>query len=63
LFPVADTRKLSIEERKTMNRLAKEIEKLEAQKEALHQNMADHVNDFEKLNALSSRFKKIRSTY
>jgi ATP-binding cassette subfamily F protein uup len=54
-----DTEKLSFDERKTYNRLEKEIEKLEKKKEALHSKMAEIVNDYEALNDLSAQAKEI----
>ncbi|MGB1248614.1 MAG: ABC-F family ATP-binding cassette domain-containing protein, partial [Chitinophagales bacterium] len=56
---VTEERKLSYEERKQYNRLEKEIEKLEAKKVKIHEQMAEVINDFEKLNELNAELKNI----
>ena len=53
--------KLSYDERKTFNRLEKEIEKLEKKKVQIHEQMANIADDFEKLNALNAEIKQIDS--
>lgn len=56
---IVEVEKLSFEERKTFNRLEKEIEKLEAKKVEIHQIMADKVNDFELLQKLNKELSEI----
>lgn len=51
--------KLSYEERKSYNRLEKEIEKLEKKKEELHARMAVLVNDYEAISKLSKEAQAI----
>jgi ABC transport system ATP-binding/permease protein len=51
--------KLSFDERKTFNRLEKEIEKLEAKKVEIHEVMAQKVNDFELLQKLNKELLEI----
>ena len=58
--PTIQTRKtLSYDERKTYNRLEKEIEKLEKKKEELHTRMAVLVNDYEAISKLSKEAQAI----
>jgi len=52
-------RKLTFEERKTFNRLEKEIEKLEAQKIPLQEKMANSSADFELLAKLTKELKEL----
>lgn len=52
--------KLSYEERKHFNKLEKEIEKLEAKKQQLHEKMATLVEDYEQLNELNVESKQIQ---
>lgn len=56
-----EERKLSFDERKTFNRLEKEIEKLEAKKFELHDAMAREVNNYEKLQSLTAELKELES--
>lgn len=55
-----ESEKLSYEERKLFNRLEKEIEKLEAKKEELHNTMASCSDNYEMLNKLSQESKSIQ---
>jgi ABC transport system ATP-binding/permease protein len=58
--PTEETgRKLSYEERKTLNRLEKEIEKLEAKKIELQQKMAEASADFELLAKLTKELSEL----
>jgi ABC transport system ATP-binding/permease protein len=58
--PTEETgRKLSYEERKTLNRLEKEIEKLEAKKVELQQKMAEASADFELLAKLTKELSEL----
>ena len=50
---------MSYDERKTYNRLEKEIEKLEKKKEELHTRMAVLVNDYEAISKLSKEAQAI----
>lgn len=57
--PVAQERKLTYDERKTYNRLEKEIEKLEAQKLKLEAKMADSTADYELLAKFTKEHSEI----
>lgn len=57
--PVAQDRKLTYDERKTYNRLEKEIEKLEAQKIELEAKMADATADYELLAKFTKEHQEI----
>lgn len=59
--PKKTIEKLTYEERKTFNRLEKEIEKLEQKKVQIHEQMASMADDFEKLNDLNAQIKQIEN--
>ncbi|MEZ4978044.1 MAG: ABC-F family ATP-binding cassette domain-containing protein [Chitinophagales bacterium] len=57
ISPTVENRKLSFEERKLFNKLEKEIEKLEAKKLSIHEEMAKYADNFEKLKDLGVDLK------
>ncbi|MCB0510179.1 MAG: ABC transporter ATP-binding protein, partial [Bacteroidetes bacterium] len=57
ISPTVENRKLSFEERKLFNKLEKEIEKLEAKKLSIHEEMAKYADNFEKLKDLGIELK------